>query len=113
MRYVVDLAIFYTKVVNNKAEPNWFRDVAPEAQCVSGWYIAKGCKMLFGLFVCDDASLWEAIHSFGYFKIYKTVWLHEVLKVVLRNDFAWDEVNLNSYVFFAVHWGIEVKIFEV
>ena len=63
--------------------------------------------------MCDDACLWETVHSFLDQDIDESIWSGEFVKFVECNDVVWNVGRLESHVFWANHWCVEVEILDV
>ena len=63
--------------------------------------------------MCNDAFLWETVHSFLDQDIDESIGSGEFVKFVECNDVVWNVRKLESHVFWANHWCGEVEILDV
>ena len=56
-------AILYTGIIDHQAGKCFPAVIHPEAGCVLHWMIPEWVHMFYQFLVCDDASLFEAIHT--------------------------------------------------
>ena len=53
------------------------------------WVVLEWCEMVDEGFVCYDIGLFEFVHSFDNFHIYKAVIVNYVQQVIFVDDFLW------------------------
>ena len=72
-------------------------------------------KASFEQVVGQNAGLGKAIHPFANFNVHTLgLGVHQVLQVVLVNDFLWNDVQGNAHKQLkSFHWGAQVKVFDV
>ena len=56
-------AILYIEIIDHQTEKCFPAVMQPEAGCVLHWIITEWIHMFYQFLVCDDASLFEAIHA--------------------------------------------------
>ena len=68
----------------------------PEAGCVLHCMIPEWSHIFYQLLVCDDASLFEAIHALLDAHVDPPLVVNQCLKVIGVNDLLWDDFQKES-----------------
>ena len=110
---IVFIGVFDSKVVNDETELQVLVTVAPESWSVAAWSVSMGIEMLLEAFVRNEASLWQAVHSFAYFEVHKAIWGYEFIQFVLDDDFNGNESVRDAGILESFEDVVEVEIFEV
>ena len=63
MKGISDIGVLDAKVVNAQDEPDGSADVSPQTRSVGGSVVALCMEDLGELIVCDETSLFEAVHT--------------------------------------------------
>ena len=66
----------------------------PEAVCVLHWMIPEWSHIFSQLLVCDDASLFEAIHALLNAHVDPPLVVNQCLEVISVDDLLWDDFKL-------------------
>ncbi len=61
--------VFNAKIINGKSKPHQTGVMLPETGNVGLFVVSVACEEFSEEFVCEDAGLWETIHSFAYLHI--------------------------------------------
>ena len=64
-------------------------------------------------FVCDDARLFEAVHSFYDSNVYKTVVVDYIQQVVFANYFLRDGGDVKLHVLWFREVVVQIKVFYI
>ncbi len=74
--------------------------------------VAVGLEALFKKLLCNDGGLWESIHAF--LNGHKDISIMcNVMEYVEINDVGGYVRQFESHVFWAFHWRVEIKVFDV
>jgi len=63
--------------------------------------------------LCNDACLWETIHTFLDEDIDVSICGSLLFEIVEGNDVVWYVRHFESHVFGANHWCVKIEIFDV
>ena len=68
-----------------------------EAGYVLHWMIPEWSHMFYQLLVCDDASLFEAIHALFDGHVDPPLVVNQYLEVISVDDLLWDDFKSNPH----------------
>ena len=71
----------------------------PETGCVLHWMIPEWSHMFHQFLVCDDASLFEAIHTLLYAYVDPNLVVHQCPEVISVDDLLWGDFKRNPHKF--------------
>ena len=92
-------AILDTEIIDHQAEKYFPAVMYPEAGCVLHWMIPEWSHMFYQFLVCDDASLFEAIHTLLDAHVYPPLVVHQCLEFISVDDLLWDDFKKNPHKF--------------
>ena len=90
--------VFYTKIIDAKGELNGAHFVSPKAGCVACRSVAEGVKGLDELFVGNNSSLGQTVHSAANFTKDVSV-TDECMEVIFVHDFLGQCPNWDLHIF--------------
>ena len=109
---VFSASVLDGEVIDDEAEEDWSKSVAPQAWGMAHLVVAMLGRAFVKQAVGKDACLGQAVHSFFNANV-DVVLVEEVEKVVFGNDFLGDEADWYAHEFWVVHGGVQVKILDI
>ena len=109
---VVLAHIFDSKVLNNERKNDVFGGVFTKRGGAHDREIAKLGEMQLDAVIRNAPCLFQAWHSFADLHINPAVGGQRA-KIVLEDDFVWDNVQGNIHVFVPGHWSLIINVFNV
>ena len=83
-------------------------------ECAELWNTRAGQGVLWGRFVCQNASLWESVDVLSNLHVSMTVMVMGFLdQIVVRNDIVWKYFEGHLHVFIPVQGCLEIHILYV
>ena len=92
-------AILDTEIIYHQTEKCFPAVMDPEAGCVLHWMIPEWSHMFYQFLVCDDSSLFEAIHNLLNAHVDPPLVVHQCLEVISVDDLLWDDFKRNPHKF--------------
>jgi hypothetical protein len=93
MFYVGHAGPLDAKVVNDRAKSDVTPHVRPKSRCVLTLMIASDGNAFLEEFVCEDASLWEPMHTLENFDIYPSIGINTLGEIVFVNYFLGNDIQ--------------------
>jgi hypothetical protein len=81
------------KVVYDKAKGDVTPHVMPKSRRVLTLIIASDGEAFLEEFVCEDANLWEPVHTLANFNIYPSVGINNFTEIVFVNYFLGKDIQ--------------------
>jgi hypothetical protein len=103
----------YAKIVDNEGEADGVPIVPPVSWCDSALAVTCFVKAFGKEILCNDASLWEVVHSMSYFAENIAIRVHFVTECVFINDVLWEEFESHPEVLVAIYGHHEVEVLDV
>ena len=69
----------------------------PDSGCVLHWMIPEWSHMFYQFLVCDDASLFDAIHALFDAYVDPPLVVQQGLEVISVGDIMWDDFKSNLH----------------
>ncbi len=111
--YIVFVDVLHAKIVDDEGEAYWAPVMLPVSWCDSALPVACFVEALGKKFLCNDAGLWEVVHSTLHFTENIAVRVHFVTECVFIKDVLWEEFEFHPEVLITVHVHHEEKFFDV
>ena len=90
-------AILDIEIIDHHTEKCFPTVMHPEAGCLLHWTIPDWSHMFYQFLVCDDASLFEAIHALLDAHVEPPLVVNQCLEVISVNDLLWDDFKRNPH----------------
>ena len=104
--------ILDAKIIDDEAEGDGEGLVPKQAWSVGGLGVACLCEMDEELIIGQTPGLGKSVHAFADLDIEETI-VDQGSEIVLFHDGVWDVLDWDVHVLFALHWSIEIEVFNV
>jgi hypothetical protein len=105
--------VLHAKIVFDKGEADGAPVMMPVFWCDCALPVSCFVKAFGEEFVCNDAGLWEAVHTALHFAENITVHIHFVMECVFIDGVLCKEFKFHPEVLVAVHGHHEVEDLDV
>jgi hypothetical protein len=92
MLHVGDAGCLDAKIIDDKAEGSLLH-VTPKSRHVLTLIVTSEGKVFSEEFVCEDAGLWEPIHTLQNFDIYPSIGINSFVEIVFVDDFVRKDIQ--------------------
>ena len=104
---------FDTEIVDSESKRRASISVAPETRGLGDGEVSVRSKVRFELVICQDGSLFEAIHAFADLEVDETFGVEVLIsEMVLVDDFLGNITAVDTHILVDEHVGNEEKSFK-
>ena len=97
MASILCRAILDTEIIDYQTEKCFPAVMHPEAGCVLHWMIPEWSHIFYQFLVCNDASLFEAIHALLDAHVDPPLVINQCLEVISVDDLLLDDFKRNPH----------------
>ena len=94
---ILYIEILDTEIIDHQTEKCFPAVMHLEAGCVFHWMIPKWSYMFYQFLVCDDASLFEAMHALLDAHVDPPLVVNQCREVISVDDILWDDFKKNPH----------------